>query len=339
VPKRSQWLIAADQFTCSVGGGLWCWGGSRDGVFGTSRACGPGLRQAWPTRGGPVAAPHATCASTPVQVGGFVDADAGRPSAAWRQAMWHEKVERGRSPFNGFSAGPRGICAVAYGRVHCRGAVPSPAVPPGGPELFHRVAVSSGERPSACATNGRTVMCWGAGYSPESHPARPVEIDFAEGAFGGAPVVDAPPPTAGGWPGECLVHRACLAAPPALPVCDARAEVPAWADLLPRATGLVGTRIVVRGALSVGSGGRAFCRPDEPCCGRNTRAVVVGAKDLDADGLLFVEKLGCEGDDSRLCCNVPAYGQQVRVEGQLARAGAGDYQLKSPHMCQEPAGR
>jgi len=335
-PKNTG-LIATDQYTCSVGkGGPWCWGGSRDGLFGTAAACGPALREAWPTRAGPVAAPQATCAREPVHVRGFSDADAGRPSPAARRARERGKHPRGEPLFASFSAGPRGICAIAYGRVRCRGAVPTPVNPAGGPELFHQVLVHTGERPGACANNRREVICWGAGYSPESQPGRPVEIDFGEGASGGAPVIDSPPSRAGDWPKECLVHRACSQLPPALPTCDARAGVAAWTDLLARASGLLGTRIVVRGRLAVGRSHREPCSWNATCCPNTSRAVVVGATDLDADGLLKLENLECRGDDSRLCCNVPAYGQQVRVEGTLERAGVSDFWLKAPQVCQEP---
>ena len=336
-PKRGG-LIAGDQYTCAAGDGLWCWGGSRDGVFGTAAACAPAVRLAWPTRAGPVAAPNATCAPVPVRVPGFSDADAGRPSPAWQNARRFVKTSRG---FEQFSVGPRGVCGVAYGKARCRGAVPTPVMPAGSPEDLAGVVVSAGDRPSACANaeQRRKVICWGAGYSPESDPARPVEIDFAEGTSSGAPVVDFPPrPPAGEWPRQCLVHRACPEAPPPLPTCAARADTPAWADLRPRAAGLVGTRISVRGALAVGRPIRG-CASHDCCQSIGERGIVVGVTDLDADGALSLAGLSCKGDDSRLCCSAPAYGQQVRVEGKLARSGRSDYVLQSPQICQEGATR
>ena len=328
-------LIAGDHFTCAVGQGLWCWGGSRDGVFGTSNGCAPSLRQAWPTRAGPVAAPRATCARAPVQVAGFSDADAGRPSQAWVRMTQSRDWKYGRGPaFRFFSAGPRGICGIARGRVRCRGAVPTPVVPAGGPGLFHEVLVNPADRPSACANNRQNVICWGAGYSPASEQGRPVEIDFDEGASGGASVVDAPPPAAGEWPKQCLVHRACLSAAQPLPSCTGRADVPAWAELRPRAAALAGTRISVRGPLAVV---RFSDRPcGSPCCREDASgAIVVGVTDVDADGVLALAGDGCRGDDSRLCCPLPAYGQLVRVEGTLVRSGARHYRLQSPQICQE----
>ncbi len=337
-PKNTG-LIAGDQFTCASGKGLWCWGGSRDGVFGTADACAPALRAAWPTRTGSAAAPKATCARAPVQVAGFGATEAGRPSPVWEREIGQSrdaKIDR-RPTFRGFSAGPRGICGLAYGRVRCRGAVPTPVIPRGGPELFHEVLVNPGDRPSACANNRRNVICWGAGYSPESQPGRPVEIDFDEGTSGGGPVVDAPPPAAGAWPDECLVHRACVDAAPPLSLCSARADVPAWADLRPRAAALVGTRIAVRGALAVGLMLDRRC-DGSPCCGQHAvRAIVLGVTDLDADGLLTLAGPRCQGDDSRLCCALPAYGQQVRAEGTLIGSRGPDYTLKVLQICQEPA--
>ena len=253
--------------------------------------------------------------------------------------MRFAKVSRKR-PFEQFSVGPRGVCGVAYDKVRCRGAIPTPVMPVGGADRLENVVVSSGDRPSACANANarRKVICWGAGYSPESEPARPVEIDFAEGTSGSAPVVDFPPPPAGEWPNECLVHRACRETPPPLPTCAARADTPGWADLRPRAGGLVGTRISVRGALGVGAAVRG-CATRQCCQWTGGRAIVVGVTDVDADGLLSLDNLLCLGDESRLCCPVPAYGQQVRVEGKLAREGPSNYVLQSPQICQEPATR
>ena len=74
-----------------------------------------------------------------------------------------------------------------------------------------------------------------------------------------------------------------------------------------------------------------------PCCRENASgAIVVGVTDVDADGVLALAGDGCRGDDSRLCCPLPAHGQLVRVEGTLVRSGARHYQLQSPQICQEP---
>ena len=74
-----------------------------------------------------------------------------------------------------------------------------------------------------------------------------------------------------------------------------------------------------------------------PCCRENASgAMVVGVTDVDADGVLALAGDGCHGDDSRLCCPLPAHGQLVRVEGTLVRSGPRHYQLKSPQICQEP---
>lgn len=332
-------VVATDQFTCAVGRGLWCWGGSRDGVFGSAAACPRVLRQAWPTREGPAVAVRATCAGDPVRVAGFSDADAGRPSPAWENETRWGKRERGGPAFRGFSIGPRGICGIAYGRVRCRGGLRSPVLPNGAPELFDQVFVHPGERPRACATaiNRKQVICWGEGYSPASEPGRAIEIDFAEGTSAGAPVVDAPAPAqAAAWPKECLVHRACATSPPPLPACSGPAHASEWEKLRTRAASLVGTRITVRGPLAVGPPS-SECHRRTCCDSVSARFLVVGASDLDAGGMLLLAGPSCSGDDSRLCCTLPAYGQQVRVEGLLTRWEGGNYVVRSPQICQVPS--
>ena len=49
--------------------------------------------------------------------------------------------------------------------------------------------------------------------------------------------------------------------------------------------------------------------------------------------VLRLEKLDCAGDDSRLCCDLPALGQPVIATGVLARSRTGDYSLASPTVC------
>ena len=78
-------------------------------------------------------------------------------------------------------------------------------------------------------------------------------------------------------------------------------------------------------------------QPMAPCCREDANgAIVVGVTDLEADGVLALAGDGCRGDDSRLCCPLPAHGQLVRVERTLVRSGPRHYQLKSPQICQEP---
>src|SRR6185295_8018623 len=83
-------VVAGDLFTCAMAApaaratpaasgavatgdvtALSCWGASRDGFFGAAADCPGRLRDAWPTRAGPVVAPRAACASAPIAVAGF----------------------------------------------------------------------------------------------------------------------------------------------------------------------------------------------------------------------------------------------------------------------------
>lgn len=312
-------FVAGDLFTCVYDGRIRCWGGSRDGVFGTRGNCPAALKKAWPTRAGSVAAVRATCAKAPVEIAAL----------SVVAPVW-------RGDSRGFSAGPRGLCALGDWKVRCLGAIPTPAFAPGIARAVRHVVVGSGDQPSACAVHEGAVYCWGAGYSADAARARPVRITFPEGVAAGAPVVDSPAP-AGGWPEACLIHRACGDVPPPVAPCDGRsATPPSWVELEPRAPSLVGTAVSVRGALLVGPWHLDSCRPSSACCTvAGVRRIALDAWDRDGeDHPLILGNLSCVGDDSRLCCQVPAYGQMIRAIGTLKKAPAG-YVLGRPTLCQE----
>jgi hypothetical protein len=311
-------FVAGDLFTCAYDGRIRCWGGSRDGVFGTRVNCPAALKKAWPTRAGSVAAPRATCTNVPVEIAALSTV---------------APMRRGDS--RGFSAGPRGLCALGDWKVRCLGAIPTPAFAPHISRAVQRVVVGSGDQPSACAVHEGAVYCWGAGYSADAARTRPVRITFPEGVAAGSPVVDFPAPT-GGWPEACLIHRACDDVPPPIDPCDGKsAAPPSWAELEPRAPSLVGTTVSVRGALLVGPRDMYSCPTGSPCCSvARARRIALDAWDRDGEDLLVLGNLRCVGDDSRLCCKVPAYGQLVRAIGALKTAPGG-YVLEKPALCQE----
>ena len=122
------------------------------------------------------------------------------------------------------------------------------------------------------------------------------------------------------------------------------------ADILARAKSLSGGIVRVRGALGVGAvvpgpsvGGmnvdRPSCDPAVSCCGHLWARVLVGG----ADGALAIESMSCSGDESRVCCNAPAYGQSVIASGVLVREQQGQttvgWRLVNVTVCEVGAGR
>ena len=315
-------LVAGDMFTCAVSWkeGVSCWGASRDGLFGTAAACPPSLLKAWPTRSGPVAAPKATCSAQPVAVAGI-------------------------APPQTISIGPRGFCTTVEKHVRCGGAIPTPATD------VRDVTVSPGDQASACGISGSDAVCWGAGYSPADNPSLPVHVVLDRTPVSRAAVFDEPPRSgpspgapSGAWDASCRIHFGCERATPPLSACAPSMKGEAWTQLAEKADALAGTKVSVRGPLTLTPVTRARgwrgvpsasmvalsvqCGPDE-CCNYGPRPVVIGG----SDDKLVLEKLECVGDDSRTCCNAPAVGQPVIATGTLERARDGHWILRSPEVC------
>ena len=305
---------AGDMFTCAATDHLTCWGGSRDGAFGTAAECPAALRGAWPTLTGTVAAPRATCARAPVDLPGFAE------------------QKRGRGLL--FDVGARGICALVEGQVRCIGAIPTPRLP-AKPLYF---AIQRGDQPAGCAYTEHDVYCWGAGYSPADDLAAPVRIalEAQSDRRSGAPIFD-PPPRPGGWEPDCAAHFACEVATKPLPACasGAAAGAVSWHELADRAAHLANQTIQVRGPLVLGPEVDESCYMGERCChGRHRRAIALGG----AERKLALEGLWCTGDGSRLCCSAPAYGQPVIATGKLVDVD-GRWTLKPAAVCLDEVGR
>jgi hypothetical protein len=295
-------LFGGDMFTCAdvfaaQTTKFLCWGASRDGWFGQS-ACGAGLRKAWPAGKGFVPAPKATCSSMPVEVPGFAAGQLGAKSI-----------------------GPRGMCGVVDGHIRCVGAIATPSV-----EVTD-VKVSPGIAASACGIADAQVVCWGEGYSPADDPGKVVPIELAATRPDSA-VVDFPPPKGTVWPQDRLIHRGCSHPAKPLPICAADATGEPWSSLADRAAQLSGQRVAVRDRLVVGPADR----------GRTDRLhpMVLG----EGEGpLRFFGDRGrftCNGDESRLCCLAPAFGQLVIATGELLGSRNRGWFLKFPEVCQVP---
>jgi hypothetical protein len=337
LPPESQ-LFAGDMFTCALSKqGLLCWGASRDGWFGSAGACPARLRKEWPTLAGPtVPAPRATCARQPVLVPGFERVDI------------HPQY---LGNLGTLSVGPRGACAVVNGRVRCVGAISTPAA-----EL-RNAWVSPGARANACGVLAEgQVLCWGEGYSPAKDPQAPVLVKLVPDLSPDVAVVDFAPASGTAWPPGYRIHRECDSAMVALPRCPVDTTGEPWSSLISQAPNLIGKIVSVRDRLIVGS-------PDNfglsgGCTSRNGNPH--GDEDLEARWTYANERppyasLGCYpeqrflvlgegaeplslpdyaciGDESRLCCEAPAYGQTVVVTGELGRQPG--WILTTPTICE-----
>jgi hypothetical protein len=94
-----------------------------------------------------------------------------------------------------------------------------------------------------------------------------------------------------------------------------------WSDLLASAETLWGQEVQVRGLLGVGTrtfGWNNACVREgfRACCNDEGARIVLGG----ATETLGLPDLSCSGDESLLCCDVPAYGQVVVATGRLTKA-------------------
>jgi hypothetical protein len=117
-----------------------------------------------------------------------------------------------------------------------------------------------------------------------------------------------------------------------------------WSDLLASAESLSGQEVHVRGRL--GAGRRTFgwanaCVMEgfRACCNHEGARIVLGG----ATETLGLPELSCSGDESLLCCDVPAYGQVVVATGRLTNAAPERsppdprWMLENVRLCIEPA--
>jgi len=306
LPRGPSVLRVGDMFTCSATetrpdeGGIVCWGASRDGFFGKKRSCPERLRLAWPTLEAPVPAPDAGCAPAPVPVPGV-------------NMSIHE-----------YDVGPRGLCFEHDGRVSCVGAIASPRS-----GTLHDVHVSPGQDASACAFGTvDAVVCWGEGYSAAGAPSEPVPIAFESIPNPDAAIVDRP----GGWSEDCRIHRDCKIRPRVLPTCVVGDIAAVWSDLINDVDKSVGRTVRVSGPLVLGPGGFSTlveCGTGA-CCNLLDMDIGIGGAPI----ALKLEGLTCRGDESRLCCNAPAYGQMVIASGRLEANGTrGHFKLLDAEVC------
>jgi hypothetical protein len=297
VPKPTA-LRAGDLFTCTPGpegSGVLCWGANRDGFFGERAACDHALKASWPTLSGTARAAAPSCASRPVPIPRL----AGLAIDRVAEPSFYEAYDE-----RDYSAGPRGACVVSGGGVRCAGAVPTPAA---AGRTFSRVRVSPGQDASACAIEeGGALACWGEGYAPHGDPAEVVAV-----------ALEAPPPNADDAAVDrvstgprCAIHRPCFAKRK-LPSCapEVTAAASPWSSLITRAPSLVGKRVSVKGPLELtGASTTAVgCLRPGDCCNGVGAGLGIGG----APSRLFLDGLGCPGDESRSCCDIGLRGAIV----------------------------
>jgi hypothetical protein len=240
--------------------------------------------------------------------------------------------------------GPRGLCYDDHGEgrlkvLRCVGDIPTPR------SSLSLVAVSPGRDAAACGVLDGSVWCWGQGYSPPDDLAQLVEIVPESLPVPEVAAVEETDAAAGPpWEPYCLVQRGCGHRPTAIPPCAAGTEARDWSDLLASAENQSSQEVHVRGLLGVGRrtfGWNNACVREgfRACCNREGADVVLGG----ATETLGLPDLSCSGDESLLCCDVPAYGQVVVATGRLTRAtherSPPDprWTLESARLCVEPA--
>ena len=295
------YLLAGDMFTCVVSAftGTTCFGASRDGWFGSASECPEGLQTRWPTSEGFVRAPNATCSA--------------KPAAVIPALKGIRSTRQGRMELP-ISIGPRGACGIINGHIHCVGAIPTPSTE------VSSVVVNPSNRANACGIADGNVVCWGEGYSPSNDPSTAVAVDLYPPQRSEAAVVDFPAPKGKTWPASYAIHRRCASPMQPMPKCPAGTTGETWSNLAPRASALLGKRITVRDRLFVGAWATS---PGQPVRGVLRIARIDRSSIVLGDGdppLSLRDGHDCEGDESRLCCDLPAFGQTVVATGTLGRS-------------------
>ena len=128
------------------------------------------------------------------------------------------------------------------------------------------------------------------------------------------------------WPASCLVHRTCGVVAQRLATCAPGTSSRPWTEIAARPDRLVGTTVSIRGPLVLGPLQIAgiLCtevdaktgKPIPTCCpDQSTTAaqIFIGV----STARLGIPGHGCQGDASRLCCNVDSLGKVVVATGRL----------------------
>jgi hypothetical protein len=136
------------------------------------------------------------------------------------------------------------------------------------------------------------------------------------------------------WQANCKIQRPCVPEAKDLPSCEANVTQRPWVDVVSEGDAVLGKEVEVSGTLGLSllkKTGSGECAPGACCHTLDMQLVLVG----EPNGSLPLRGLTCSGDDSVLCCSVPADGQAVVARGRLRKPGAGtkQWQLEDPTLC------
>jgi len=143
-----------------------------------------------------------------------------------------------------------------------------------------------------------------------------------------------PPRDKKDWAANCKIQKGCSPEPKILPACDADLMQRPWVDVVSQADVFLGKEVAASGTIGLSlikKTGAGACKPGTCCHTLEMQIVLVG----EPAGSLPLIGLTCSGDDSTMCCAVPADGQAVVARGTLKKApgGPGKWQLEKPDLC------
>ena len=171
----------------------------------------------------------------------------------------------------------------------------------------------------------------------EGEPATPGENPSVPVAEEPAPTPPAQPAPAPATPVEppakntCIARTGCPAAKQPIETCAGRMAARPFGEIFAGAKGLVGKEVIVAASLAKGPTRctRMFCG-EGSCCNRcSANAVLVDDPDapkkvtgtIALNDPAAANRFACPGDDSAVCCSVPADGQDRRRPRHAARRG------------------
>ena len=121
----------------------------------------------------------------------------------------------------------------------------------------------------------------------------------------------------GSWTPNCIIHRKCKTKVAPLERCEPSQAARPWADFIAHALDFEDQLVDLSGRLEISDGfmSTAVQCSKGTCCNKYSVGVELYAEPKP----LPLEGFGCGGDESRLCCNVLATGQEVIVHGRLIK--------------------